>query len=163
MQPQPDPRWRNIVGGIAADGTPVPMSFEILAGHADTWRPLIGGAVPTGIRDLLATSRSLFAHSWFNYEFMVIACPVSLQAVEAALRQIVFPEATKRTSVSTLVDRAERDDARWRGRRAHPGGREAPELPRSSRRAGDLLGWDGRAGHRAKSSRGRCPLSATPP
>jgi len=127
------------------------MSFEILAGVAETWCPLAGEAVPTAIRDLLATSRSLFAHSCFDYEFMVIACLVSLQAVEAALRQVVFPEATKRISLRTLVDRAARDgrlgseDAeriraavKLRNSLAHPGGQvtysvgmDAPAIERS--------------------------------
>jgi hypothetical protein len=85
------------------------MSFEILTGLSDEWGGLVGDAVPIGIRELLATSRSLFAHAWFNYEFMAIACLVSLQAIEAALRQVVFPQASKRTGFKALVDQAVSD------------------------------------------------------
>lgn len=114
MQPEPDPRWRHIIGGLAADGAPLPMSFGLLAGVADEWRELVADTVPAGIRELLATSRSLFAHAWFDYDFMAIACLVSFQAVEATLRQVVFPQASKRTSLHDLVDRAERE-GRLRG------------------------------------------------
>jgi len=53
---------------------------------------------------LLRTSRSLFAHAWYDYEFMTVACLVAFQAMEAALR-IVYPEA-ERVPARKLVRRA---------------------------------------------------------
>ncbi len=153
MQPEPDQRWSHILGGITADGSPIQMSFESLAGLSDEWVGLVGDAAPIGIRELLATSRSLFAHSWFDYEFMAIACLVALQAIEATFRQVVFPTASRKTSFRALVDNAERrgslgvDDAeriragvKLRNSLAHPGaqvaytvGMAAPIIERSHR------------------------------
>jgi hypothetical protein len=43
---------------------------------------------------LLRMARSQFAHSWFDYEFMVTACLTGFQALEAAFR-VLYPEAEK--------------------------------------------------------------------
>jgi len=52
-------------------------------------------------------ARSLFAHSWFDYEFMVVACLVGFQAMEAAFR-VLYPDA-QRTPFRALVRRACRE------------------------------------------------------
>jgi hypothetical protein len=79
------------------------MSFEILEGLSTEWGQLLTEPVPEGIARLLTTTRSLFAHSWFNYEFMAIAATVALQAVEATFRQVVFPEAAEGRPFRGLV------------------------------------------------------------
>jgi hypothetical protein len=96
VEPTPDSRWQIIVAGVTADGRPIPMSFEFLHSTADTWARL----VPTvdepfdGPLCLLRMSRSLFAHAWFDYEFMVVASTVAFQALEAALR-LIYPGEEK--------------------------------------------------------------------
>lgn len=69
----PDPRWQNIVGNRAA-----------LEEAASRWT--VSATVPTEIARMLEVSRSLFVHSYFVYEFLVVAVVWSLLAVEAALR-----------------------------------------------------------------------------
>ena len=127
----PDERWRFAFG----------VSLESLAGIADTWKPLVDPAVPVGISEILTTSRRLFVHSWFVYEFMVVACLVAIQAVEATCREVVYPQSKARDSFQSLFGRAAREarippklapqisptpDARYalpelRNRLAHPG------------------------------------------
>lgn len=71
------------------------MSFEILAGLASEWAALLPDRmINDGPAKLLAMSRSQFAYSWFNYEFMVTACLTGLQALEAAFR-VLYPEAER--------------------------------------------------------------------
>src|SRR5437764_14175582 len=82
MSASPDPRWSNVVGTIGAAGRPLPMSFDGLQDIARPWSQLLTEPIPEGIATLLATSRSLFVHSWFDYEFMAVAVMVALQAVE---------------------------------------------------------------------------------
>jgi hypothetical protein len=95
MLPQPDPRWANIVGGVTDDG-PFPMSFEILGELADEWADIVPPMFGPdhGPIALLRMSRSLFVHSWFDYEFMAVACLVAFQAMEAAFR-VLYPDAEK--------------------------------------------------------------------
>jgi hypothetical protein len=108
MQPEPDPRWAHIAGGITDDGRVQPMTFEVLAGLASEWADLLPGSVGgDGPAALLRMARSLFAHSWFDYEFMVVACLVGFQAMEAAFR-LLYPEA-ERTPFRALVRRAHRE------------------------------------------------------
>jgi hypothetical protein len=52
-------------------------------------------------------SRSLFAHSWFDYEFMVVACLLGFQAMEAAFR-VLYPDAP-RVPFRALIERAARE------------------------------------------------------
>ena len=47
-------------------------------------------------------------HSWFDYEFMAVACLMGFQALEAAFRQL-YPDATAGTPLRRLVTRAEQD------------------------------------------------------
>jgi hypothetical protein len=106
MPPRPDPRWQLMSGGITPQGQLRPMSFEVLEGLADEWAMLVpGGLEGWGSLTLLRKARSLFVHSWFDYEFMVLACLVGLQAVEAAFREI-YPDASK-VPLRALVRRAQ--------------------------------------------------------
>jgi len=105
MHPEPDPRWAYIAGGISDDGSVQPMSFEVLARLASQWAALLPSAVgEDGPAALLRTARSLFAHSWFDYDFMVVACLVGFQAMEAAFRAL-YPDA-ERVPFRKLVERA---------------------------------------------------------
>jgi len=108
--PQPDPRWESIVGGLDAEGQPFLMTFEALAEIASRWDSLVDVPLPEfdGPTRLLKMARSLFVHSWFDYEFMVVACLVALQAVEASLR-IKYPTPARRP-FGKLVNQAERDN-----------------------------------------------------
>jgi len=81
------------------------MSFEILAGLASEWTDLLPSAmIVDGPAALLRMARSLFTHSWFDYEFMVIACLTGFQAMEAAFR-VLYPDAD-RTPFRALIHRA---------------------------------------------------------
>ena len=86
------------------------MTFEKLAQIASSWDSLV--EVPPSESDgptrLLKMARSLFVHSWFDYEFMAVACLVALQAVEASLR-ILYP-GHERWPFKKLVDQAEREN-----------------------------------------------------
>ena len=85
------------------------MSFERLAAMAGDWE----GIVPTqpveldGPTNLLRIARILFAHAWFNYEFMTVACLLGFQAMEAAFRAL-YPEPEGRPLVK-LVNQAEQE------------------------------------------------------
>jgi hypothetical protein len=108
MLPNPDPRWVHIAGGVSDDGHIQPMSFEILAGLTAPWADLLPGTVgDDGPAALLRMARSLFVHSWFDYEFMAVACLIGFQAMEAAFR-VLYPEA-ERTPFRALVRRAHHD------------------------------------------------------
>ena len=85
------------------------MSFEILEAQSKEWALLLTEPPPTGIGRLLATARSLFRHCWFDYEFMAVGVIVALQAVEAAFRQVVYPEASDRAPFRSLVDKAQHE------------------------------------------------------
>lgn len=109
MPAQPDPRWANIVGGISPAGIVIPMSFEELERIAAEWPGLLDSMTPPGISKLFETSRSLFAHAWFNYDFMAVASLVAFQAVEATLRQVVYPSENEGTAFGKLVARAAKE------------------------------------------------------
>lgn len=104
-----DPRWENIIGGIDEDGCVRPMSFELLEDLAAEWAALVPGrSSPEGAGALLRTARSLFTHSWFNYEFMAVACLVGFQALEAAFREL-YPEVRQGKPLRALVQRAQNE------------------------------------------------------
>ncbi len=109
MPAQPDARWVNVVGWMDDDGVH-PMSFEVLEGLAVEWADFVPDELAsTGASALLRTSRSLFAHAWFDYEFMAVACLVGFQALEAAFRQL-YPEASVKASLMRLVRRAQDEE-----------------------------------------------------
>jgi hypothetical protein len=86
----------------------IPMSFEILEGLAAEWAALADDVDPaSGPGTLLRMSRSLFAHAWFDYEFMVVAALISFQAMEAAFRTL-YPSPRQRP-LSKLVRQARND------------------------------------------------------
>ncbi len=104
--PKADPRWANVSGGIGPDGRMRPMSFEILAGLSSEWVDLLPETmIVDGPAHLLRMARSQFAHSWFDYEFMVTACLTGFQALEAAFR-VLYPDA-ERTPFRKLIRRAQ--------------------------------------------------------
>ncbi len=85
-----------------------PMSFEILAGLTSEWAGLLSeGMIVDGPGHLLRMARSQFAHSWFDYEFMVTACLTGFQALEAAFR-VVYSDAEK-TPFRKLIRRAQNE------------------------------------------------------
>lgn len=106
MPAHPDPRWQLITAGRDESGQFLPMSFEALETLATEWAALVPDeSSPEGALALLRTARSLFVHAWFDYEFMVVACLVGFQALEAAFRRL-YPEAKKGTPWGVLVKRA---------------------------------------------------------
>ena len=96
MEPTQDERWHLITGGLSASGQPTAMTFGYLRARADEWAALAPQAEDPfgGPGALLRTARSLFAHSWFDYEFMAVGCTVAFQALEAALR-LMYPGEEK--------------------------------------------------------------------
>ncbi len=108
MHPMPDRRWADIVGRMTLDGVEM-MSFARLADLAAEWEGIIPPqpAEIDGPAQLLRMARSLFAHSWFDYDFMTVACLLGFQAMEAAFRAL-YPEPEGRPLLK-LVNQAERD------------------------------------------------------
>ncbi len=85
------------------------MSFERLAQLAAEWDDIVPPqpVERDGPTHLLRMARSLFTHSWFDYEFMTVACLLSLQAMEASFRAL-YPDPDGRPLMK-LVNQAERD------------------------------------------------------
>lgn len=105
----------SLVGSIDPNGVRS-LEFADLSRLADEWRT--SPAVPGGVASLLETSRALFTHSWFVYEFMAVAVAWSLMAVEAALREALAP-VPDRMNLKDLIERAEREGRiprAWAGR-----------------------------------------------
>jgi hypothetical protein len=95
MPPEPDRRWARKAGSIDGEGRVQPMSFDVLDGLATEWAELLPDAVgQDGPGALLRMARSLFAHAWFDYEFMVVACLIGFQAMEAAFRMLYPKQRT---------------------------------------------------------------------
>lgn len=96
VEPIPDERWQLFAAGLGVDGHPCAMTFGHLRSRADEWAALAPEVDEpfNGPGALLRTARSLFAHSWFDYEFMAVGCTVAFQALEAALR-LVYPGEDK--------------------------------------------------------------------
>lgn len=84
VQPGPDPRWVNFIGGFDDHGQPRPMTYLALVTLTDQWS--ITESTPGGVAGLLGTTRATFALAWFHYELLVVSVTWSLLAVEAALR-----------------------------------------------------------------------------
>ena len=85
------------------------MTFDHLERLAQEWSDLIPSTWPQeGTVALLRTSRSLFAHSWYDYEFMVVAALVGFQALEAAFH-FLFPDMASEAPFRRMVDRARSD------------------------------------------------------
>lgn len=86
-----DPRWHALLGDRAA--------LEALAA---TWRA--GAEVAAPVADMLAVARRLFVHSYFVYEFGLVAVVWALLALEAALRDCI--ETSESATLATLLDHA---------------------------------------------------------
>lgn len=95
----------NLVGGVDANGVRS-LEFADLQRLADEWRT--SAAVPSGVASLLETSRALFTHSWFVYDFMAVSVAWSLVAVEAALREALGPVPAQ-MNLKDLIGAAERE------------------------------------------------------
>ena len=110
MEPTPDQRWESICGGVTPYGLVLPVSFQVLRELADEWAQLIPPQFDEdhGPIALLRMARSLFAHAWFDYEFMVVACLIGLQAMEAAFH-VLYPDANEKVPFRALVRRARED------------------------------------------------------
>jgi len=106
VAPEPDPRWQHFVGGVSPSGVLLPVSVELLQHRANELADLARD-VDGGPTELLATARTLLVQSWFEYDLLVQACLVSLQAVEAAVRRH-YPGKDK-VPFKKLVNRAEED------------------------------------------------------
>lgn len=106
MPLRPDPRWER--PGADPDR---PTSFGDLERWSGSWSELVVESPNAGgVLSLLRTARRLFAYSWFEYEFMSVACLVGLQAVEAALRLLHLPPARgKPPGLHRLIKRAQDD------------------------------------------------------
>jgi hypothetical protein len=83
--PKPDPRMSNFVGGLDANGEPVPMTYRRLRAAADDW--IITEATPEGPARLLKAARDMFALGFYSYELVACSNAWSIFAVEAALKQ----------------------------------------------------------------------------
>jgi len=94
VEPTPDERWQLFAAGLGASGQPTAMTFGYLRSRADEWAALAPKVEDPfgGPGALLRMARSLFAHSWFDYEFMAVGCTVAFQALEAALRPVYHGE-----------------------------------------------------------------------
>jgi hypothetical protein len=81
---EPDSRFSLFVR-MNEQGYPVPLTHAHLIHTASSWPRTT--ATPSGIAALLRTSRSLYMHSYFVYEFAAVAVAWSLMAVEGALKE----------------------------------------------------------------------------
>ena len=79
-----DPRMAISIGDFDETGRPIPMSVALLSRVASEWPTT--STTPSGVAEILRTSRQLFVHGYFVYEFVTVAVAWSLLAVEAALR-----------------------------------------------------------------------------
>lgn len=110
MQPKPDPRWQNIIGGTSPSGWPEPMTQERLQKLAEDWAEVVAETASFGGSELLERARSHFVQSWWDYELMVTACLVGLQAVEATFRLVLYPDISESLPFGQLVTRAQDED-----------------------------------------------------
>jgi hypothetical protein len=109
MPLDPDPRWQFLIGGVTPTGVPIAVTAATLEGIAAEWAAIVADVEPFGGTELLAGGRRLVELAWFDYDQLVTATLKAFQAVEAAFRQVLFPDAHERASFRSLVDRAERE------------------------------------------------------
>jgi hypothetical protein len=89
---EPDERWQVMLGDRAA-----------LVRTAAGWRN--DESVPNAVAAMLRVTRELFVHSYFVYEFSVVAVTWSLLALEAALRDCLGTAAGESTRTCTTEAR----------------------------------------------------------
>src|SRR5690349_21797535 len=82
--PEPDKRMVHFIGGVDAQGQPLPMTFRRLRTRTETCP--VTAATPEGPAMLLKTAREMFAHGFYVYEFVAASCAWAINAVEAALK-----------------------------------------------------------------------------
>jgi hypothetical protein len=68
--PEPDPRMAGFLGGLDANGQPLPMTYRRRRAAADDW--IITKATPEGPARLLKAARDMFALGYYFYE--LVAC-----------------------------------------------------------------------------------------
>jgi len=106
MSEEMDSRWRSMVELDLATYHPKPFTFKHLEDIANAWSQLLPQSLEqSGAFSLLRTSRNLFKYSWFDYDFMVIACLVSIQALEIAFYE-ANPQISKRKFFSNAIKSA---------------------------------------------------------
>lgn len=76
-----------------------------LVNAANGWRR--ADSVPEAVAAMLRVTRELFVHSYFVYEFGVVAVTWSLLALEAALRDCLSTAADDRDGLTKLIGKAE--------------------------------------------------------
>lgn len=90
----PDPRSHNLSG-----------SYDRLVEIAQSWE--MDDDIPDSAAEMLKTSRELFIHSYFCYEFLVVATTWSLLAVETALRDALeTPTGPDSPGLGKLINKA---------------------------------------------------------
>ncbi|TDD57689.1 hypothetical protein E1263_22620 [Kribbella antibiotica] len=82
--PTPDERMRLFIGGLDSQGRPVPATFRRFQKQTETWP--VTATTPEGPAMLLKTSREMFAHGFYVYEFIATSCAWAINAVETALK-----------------------------------------------------------------------------
>ena len=98
-----------MAGGFSSDGQIQPMTQARLKELVGDWASVVKDVSPSGATELLESARSHVVQSWWDYQLMVTGCLIGFQAVEAAFRQVLYPDAPDTTPFSRLVDRAEGD------------------------------------------------------
>ena len=113
-----DPRWSSMVELDLSTYQPKPFTFKHLEDISNAWSQLVPSKLEqSGALSLLRTSRNLFKYSWFDYDFMVIACLVSIQALEVAFydanqqisKKKFFANAIKSAVTSGDIDQEDAD------------------------------------------------------
>lgn len=92
----------NFIGGFDEAGQPKPVSVALLSSVASEWPTTF--TTPSGVTEILHTSRQLFVQGYFVYEFVTVAVAWSLLAVETALRARL--QADERTTFKTMLRQA---------------------------------------------------------
>lgn len=80
-------------------------SYDDLVALADEWPTTT--ETPDAIAEMLATTRRLFAHTWFAYDFGLPAIAWSLISVEASLRyRLGRTDPSERSNFGALLEEA---------------------------------------------------------
>lgn len=80
-------------------------SYEQLQEVAAAWP--VAPSVSDDLALMLRTCRDLFAHSYFAYDFGIVAVVWSVLAVERALREAVGAEVGSRAGLTKLIGKAQ--------------------------------------------------------
>lgn len=99
LPPDPDPRMQHFIGGLDAQGQPLPITYRRTRSVADDW--VITAATPEGPATLLKASRDMFALGYYSYELVACSNAWSLFGVEAALKLRL--EAPQKTPFGRLI------------------------------------------------------------